>query len=229
MIRKIITALSNQSPCQFELVNQEAEQFSFYRATSKDYQRFLAVVKVTKLMTPSKLNQWVLINTPDALKEQPAFAKNTDVLVLLEIDRLANIVDYESDIFALEEDGYSFKKHVLYYSKAELDLLNNMDINAIATLIKDQSKFSLYKKSPLKESEYGIASRIFIKLPFLSVPVDESELDDPCTLADNYLEHANVLELSNEFERLFVSSENNYQAIVKEYIRGKMANSQTED
>jgi hypothetical protein len=229
MIRKIITALSNQSPCQFELVNQEAEQFSFYRATSKDYQRFLAVVKVTKLMTPSKLNQWVLINTPDALKEQPAFAKNTDVLVLLEIDRLANIVDYESDIFALEEDGYSFKKHVLYYSKAELDLLNNMDISAIATLIKDQSKFSLYKKFPLEESEYGIASRIFIKLPFLSVPVDESELDDPCTLADNYLKSANVLELSNEFERLCVSSENNYQAIVKEYIRGKMANSQTED
>ncbi|MDP5146946.1 hypothetical protein ORI98_10925 [Shewanella sp. ULN5] len=229
MISKIITALSNQSPCQFELVKQEDERFSFYRATSKEYQRFLAVVKVTKLMTPSKLNQWVLINTPDALKEQPAFAKNTDVLVLLEIDRLANIVDYESDIFALEEDGYSFKKHVLYYSKAEMDLLNNMDINAIATLIKDQSKFRLYKKSPLVESEYGIASRIFIKLPFLSVPVDESELDDPCKLADNYLEDANVLELSNEFERLFVSSDNNYQAIVKEHIRGKMANSQTED
>ena len=225
MISKIITALSSQSPCQFELVNQEDEQFSFYRATSKDYQRFLAVVKVTKLMTPSKLNQWVLTNTPDALKEQPAFAKNTDVLVLLEIDRLASIVDYESDVFALEEDGYSFKKHVLYYSKAELDLLNNMDINNISTLIKDQSKFSLYKKSPLEESEYGIASRIFIKLPFLSVPVDESELDDPCKLADNYLRSANVLELSNKFERLFVSSEKNYQAIVKEYIRGKMANS----
>ncbi|MGI2188777.1 ABC-three component system middle component 1 [Shewanella oncorhynchi] len=225
MISKIITALSSQSPCQFELVNQEDEQFSFYRATSKDYQRFLAVVKVTKLMTPSKLNQWVLTNTPDALKEQPAFAKNTDVLVLLEIDRLASIIDYESDVFALEEDGYSFKKHVLYYSKAELDLLNNMDINNISTLIKDQSKFSLYKKSPLEESEYGIASRIFIKLPFLSVPVDESELDDPCKLADNYLRSANVLELSNEFERLFVSSEKNYQAIVKEYIRGKMANS----
>lgn len=225
MISKIITALSSQSPCQFELVNQEDEQFSFYRATSKDYQRFLAVVKVTKLMTPSKLNQWVLTNTPDALKEQPAFAKNTDVLVLLEIDRLASIVDYESDVFSLEEDGYSFKKHVLYYSKAELDLLNNMDINNISTLIKDQSKFSLYKKSPLEESEYGIASRIFIKLPFLSVPVDESELDDPCKLADNYLRSANVLELSNEFERLFVSSEKNYQAIVKEYIRGKMANS----
>lgn len=225
MISKIITALSSQSPCQFELVNQEDEQFSFYRATSKDYQRFLAVVKVTKLMTPSKLNQWVLTNTPDALKEQPAFAKNTDVLVLLEIDRLASIIDYESDVFALEEDGYSFKKHVLYYSKAELDLINNMDINNISTLIKDQSKFSLYKKSPLEESEYGIASRIFIKLPFLSVPVDESELDDPCKLADNYLRSANVLELSNEFERLFVSSEKNYQAIVKEYIRGKMANS----
>ncbi|MGC9423592.1 ABC-three component system middle component 1 [Vibrio sp.] len=228
MINKIINTLSSNSPCQFELVEQDADQFYFYRSLSSNYHRFLAVVKVSKLMKPNELNQWVLANTPSILREQPTFAKNTDVVVLFELDRLADVIDYESEIFALEEDSYSFKKHVLYYSQTELDLLNENDTSDIANLIKDQSKFSLYKKSPMVESEYGIASRIYIKLPFLSVPVDESELDDPCQLADEYLQKVGLLAIGNEFEAL-TSNSNNYKGIVEEYIRGKMANSQAED
>lgn len=228
MINKIINTLSSNSPCQFELVEQDAEQFYFYRSMSSNYHRFLAVVKVSKLMKPNELNQWVLANTPSILREQPTFAKNTDVVVLFELDRLADVIDYESEIFALEEDSYSFKKHVLYYSQTELDLLNENDTSDIANLIKDQSKFSLYKKSPMVESEYGIASRIYIKLPFLSVPVDESELDDPCQLADEYLQKVGLLAIGNEFEAL-TSNSNNYKGIVEEYIRGKMANSQAKD
>lgn len=226
MINKIIEALSKNCPCKFELVEQGVEQFDFYSASSLDYQRFLVVVHVDRLMTPGELNQWVLGNTPKELRELPAFAKNTDVVILFELNSLSDIVNYESEVFYLEEDGYSFKKHVLYYSQEELDLLNDIEVNEIPNLIKDQVKFRLYKKSPLTESEYGIASRIFIKLPFLSVPVDESELDDPCVLADEGLQEAGLLELSNEFERLFVSTGSDYQATVKEYIRGKMANSQ---
>ncbi|EGQ7813937.1 hypothetical protein ABVD54_001905 [Vibrio parahaemolyticus] len=229
MINQIINTLSSNSPCQFELVEQDAEQFSFYRSMSSNYHRFLAVVKVSKLMKPNELNQWVLANTPHLLREHPTFAKNTDVVVLFELDRLADIIDHESEIFSLEEDGYSFKKHVLYYSQTELDLLNEIDTRDFANLIKDQSKFSLYKKSPLVESEYGIASRIFIKLPFLSVPVDESELDDPCKLADDYLKNVDLLALNNEFEALIANNGNNYQTIVEDYIRGKMANSQAKD
>lgn len=229
MINQIIKTLSSNSLCQFELVEQDAEQFSFYRSMSSNYHRFLVVVKVSKLMKPNELNQWVLANTPNVLREKPIFAKNTDVVVLFELDRLADVIDYESEIFSLEEDSYSFKKHVLYYSQTELTLLNEIDTRYFADLIKDQSKFSLYKKSPMVESEYGIVSRIYIKLPFLSVPVDESELDDPCQLADDYLKKVDLLSISNEFEMLITSSGNNYKTIVERYIRGKMANSQAED
>ncbi|CZF79652.1 ABC-three component system middle component 1 [Grimontia marina] len=229
MINKIITALSSTSPCQFKLVKQESEIFSFYQATSPCYQRLLVVVHVEKLMQPSELNQWVLANTPDELRELPAFAKNTDVVVLFRLESLADIVNYEYKVFSLEEDAYSFKKHVLYYSQEELTILDKIDTNSISDLIKDQNKFSLYKKSPLEESEYGIVSRIFIKLPFLSIPVDESELDDPCLLADTELQESGLLELTNEFESLLASVGSDYEAIVEEYIRGKMANSQAED
>ncbi|TPA20961.1 hypothetical protein DXJ84_24650 [Vibrio parahaemolyticus] len=229
MINKIIKDLSKQSSCQFEPIEHNAEEFSFYQAKSNDYQRFLVVVKVPHLMKPNELNQWVLVNTPQVLREHPSFAKNTDVVVLFELDLLANVVKHESQIFALEEDSYSFKKHVLYYSQDELDLLEGIGSVGIATFIKDQSKFNKYKKSPLDASEYGIASRIFIKLPFLSVPVDESELDDPCELADEYLKTTGLFELSDKFEELMVNGKGNFQSIVEEYIRGKMANSQAED
>lgn len=99
MINQIINTLSSNSPCQFELVEQDAEQFSFYRSMSSNYHRFLAVVKVSKLMKPNELNQWVLANTPHLLREHPTFAKNTDVVVLFELDRLADIIDHESEIF----------------------------------------------------------------------------------------------------------------------------------
>ncbi|WP_318480594.1 ABC-three component system middle component 1 [Photobacterium leiognathi] len=229
MINKIIATLSKQSPCQFELLEQPIEGFSFYQATSSVYQRFLVVVKVPKLIKPSEFNHWVLSNTPEELKQTRAFAKNTDVVILLELDDLTSIVEHESEVFSLEEDGYSFKKHVLYYSKEELEILQHLDVKELQALIKDQAKFGLYKNSPLQASEYGIASRIYIKLPFLSVPVDESELDDPCQLADDYLQKVGLLSISNEFETLITSNGNNYKAIVEGYIRGKMANSQAED
>ncbi|MCL1126274.1 ABC-three component system middle component 1 [Shewanella surugensis] len=224
MINQIITDLSRKSPCQFELVVQAAEQFSFYRAASINYQRFLVVVRVSKLMKPSELNQWVSVSTPNELREEPAFAKNTDVVVLFELDCLAEIVNYENEVFALEEDSYSFKKHVLYFSQAEVALLADMDSNNIADLIKNKNKFEQYKESPLSESEYGLASRIFIKLPFLLVPVDESELDDPCGFADTYLESVNLLALNNEFESKVGNGDIDYDSLIKEYISGKMAN-----
>ena len=229
MIDQIITTLSSTSPCQFKLLEQGSEKFSFYRATSPYHKRFLVVAHVEKLMQPSDLNQWVLANTPDELRELPAFAKNTDVVVLFRVESLADIVDFEYEVFSLEEDTYSFKKHVLYYSQEELALLSKMEISSISDLIKDQNKFRLYKQSPLANSEYGIASRIFIKLPFLSIPVDESELDDPCMLADTELQDAGLLELMNEFESLLESVGSDYEAVVEEYIREKMANSQAED
>lgn len=229
MINKIITSLSNRSHCQFELIENELEDFSFYKATSTNYHRFLIIVNLSKLINPSEFNQWVLLNTPEVLREQPAFAKNTDVIILFELDKLEDVVFYESDIFALEEDSYSFKKHVLYYSKEEAELLHNINIDTIPDLIKDQTKFNEYKKTPLKATDYGVASRIFIKLPFLTVPIDESELDDPCIIADNYLKKLNLLEFNNELEGLIVKNRNNYQILIEEYIRGKMANSQAED
>ncbi|WP_199609891.1 ABC-three component system middle component 1 [Flocculibacter collagenilyticus] len=228
MINKIIAELSYNSLCKFKPIEQESVDFNFYQASSIEHQRFLAVIKITKLMKPSELNKWVLDKTPKQLREQPTFAKNTDVVFLFELGHLKNIVNYEHEIFAIEEDSYSFKKHVLYYTNDEVALLSSLDIKSIVDLIKNQSKFNLYKNAPLEASEYGIASRIFIKLPFLSIPVDESELDDPCELANDYLQEEGYLELSKEFERLIDSSERCYQTIVEEYIHGKMANSQTE-
>ncbi|MGT9851922.1 ABC-three component system middle component 1 [Vibrio parahaemolyticus] len=72
------------------------------------------------------------------VKRAPHFCKEYRCGGFVQLDWLADIIDHESEIFSLEEDGYSFKKHVLYYSQTELNLLNEIDTRDFANLIKDQ-------------------------------------------------------------------------------------------
>ncbi|MGU5676821.1 ABC-three component system middle component 1 [Aeromonas hydrophila] len=229
MIDKIVSYLSIHSSCQFELIESASEAILFYKSKSPIYQRFLTVITLGTLIKPSELNELVLLHTPQSFIEEPGFSKNTDVIIIFKISDLDEISDYEEDIFSLEEDSYSFKKHVLYYSGKELELINSINIDSIYDLIKDQSKFKEYKQNPFKASIYSIICRIFIKLPFLSVPVDESELDEPCIYADNDLRKARLFSQCQNFERTIEQYNSDYTLAVKEYIRGKMANSSTED
>ncbi|UBH29554.1 ABC-three component system middle component 1 [Aeromonas enteropelogenes] len=229
MIDKIVSYLSTHSPCHFELMQSASEAISFYKSKSPTYQRFLTVITLDTLIKPSELNQLVLLHTPKSLIEEPGFSKNTDVIIIFRISDLNDVSDYEGDIFSLEEDSYSFKKHVLYYSDQELELIKSINIDNIYDLIKDQSKFKVYKQNPFKASIYSIICRIFIKLPFLSVPVDESELDEPCIYADKDLRKARLFSQCQDFESTIERYNSDYTLAVKEYIHGKMANSSTED
>ncbi|TOP55622.1 ABC-three component system middle component 1, partial [Vibrio parahaemolyticus] len=87
---------------------------AFYKATHSSYQRFLVILESDKLSTPSELNEYIQDNTPQSLLETPTFAKNTDLVVLFRLDSLTKLNQYEHQIFDIEENAYSLKKHVLY-------------------------------------------------------------------------------------------------------------------
>jgi len=225
MIRRLIKELAASSPCQFELYQQEHEHCDFYRASGEVYQRFLVVIETDQLLPPTKLNQLIQLATPQELLQTPSYAKNTDLIVLFRLENLSDVIQFEHEIFDIEEDSYSFKKHVLYFSSSELEKIGEQNVNE---LIKDQIAFNNYKEDPMTESEYGLVCRLFIKLPFLSVPVQEAEMEDPCELADQLLEQDGLLALTNSLEKM-VNNNPDYQAIIEEYVREKMANPTTED
>lgn len=223
MIRNCIAELAKKSPCQFELISQESENLDFYIANNKDYERFLVILEAPTLLTPGRLNELVQESTPTQLLQDPSFAKNTDLVVLFNVDDLTDIYQHEHSIFDIEEDGYSFKKHVLYFTNKEVLLLDRNELEQIEELLLDPESFKQYKDSPSKPSAYSLACRLFVKLPFLQVPVQETQLQDASEMADDLLRKADVMELTAQLEQLIVSCDD-HQAVIEEYVREQMAN-----
>lgn len=226
MIRKYIDELAKNSPCQFELLSQECESLDFYIAGNKDYERFLVVLESATLPTPGELNELVRLSTPDQLLQDPSYAKNTDLVVLFNVNDLTDLYQHEHSIFDIEEDGYSFKKHVLYFTDEEVSTLGQKEFNQIEELLLDQESFKQYKDSPTTQSAYSLACRLFVKLPFLQVPVKETELQDASRMADDLLKKAGLLELTSQLEQL-ITSGNDHQTVIEEYAREQMANQTT--
>lgn len=224
MIIDIIKELSESSPCKFKGITRDSDEIYFFKAASDEHQRFLIVMRVEELFSPEIINQLVLERTPDEIISSPYFSKNTDVIIIFKVKNLSDIMSYEHDIFSIEEDYYSFKKHVLYISHKELELLKNTTAQNIHLVIKNQTGFNEYKESPLNESLYGISSRIYIKLPFICVPIDESQLDSPESFIEGKLQESGLLDISNKLdESLLKLKEPN--KVIEDYINEQMADS----
>lgn len=228
-IKRWIKFLAEGSSCKFEEVQSEADNYTFYKATDSSYDRFLVVMDLEYILSPQKINESVSLATPQELKMLPPFSKNTDVIVLFQLSSLTELPSLEFDMFSIEEDSYSFKKHFLYYTAGEQTILSNISEHDVDVVLSDREKFEKYKLNQFEESEYGIISRLFIKLPFLPVPVDKSDLDDPCDIADNLLSQGEVSELHQSIKKLLSESGNSYKSTIEELINAKMAPQPSED
>ncbi|NNA16714.1 hypothetical protein NQ186_02515 [Pseudomonas zeae] len=152
------------------------ESLTYFSQHSGDRKRFLAVVECTNVPSPQVLNKLVLLHAPEIFKSDPAFDKNTDLIVLYKLKRRADFNEIEGKVFGIEENPYYFKKYFLYYSEEELRLLEGHSFDSISAVVIDDRMFADYRDEPLLPTIYSVAARIFIKLPFVKVPVKESSL-----------------------------------------------------
>ena len=224
MIKKIVNRVAEGSSCQFELVNNIDESILFYRSGISTHQRFLVVLDTDELSSPSELNAKVQEITPQAFHKMPSFAKNTDLILLYRLENINNLYLFENQIFDIEENAYSLKKHVLYYTERELEQLNSyLDTGEnLETLIKDPDLFNEYKNNPIQETAFSLACRIYVKLPFLEVPAKESNLIDPNEIAEKFLSNKNLSEFFNSIQKQ-VNDGNEYDSIMEALINEQMA------
>lgn len=225
MIKQIIQEVAESSPCKFKLLESPLKSLTFYQAGDSNYQRFLVVLETDMLIAPSELNDKVQNSTPPILLETPSFAKNTDLVILFRLDSLAELNQYEHSIFDIEENAYSLKKHVLYYTASELELLKQyLDLGeVIENLITTPDLFNQYKDNPNKETAFSLACRLYIKLPFLAVPAKKSTLTSANKLADTFLNNENLLDFSNSLEQQ-LSDGREYQEIMEALIDEHLEN-----
>jgi hypothetical protein len=155
---------------------ENIEGFSFYKKIKENNKRFLIVYETDSLQGVDYYNNTIKDIMPIEIKSEPAFERNSDLIILLKLNNLGDFNTHEKKIFAIEEDPYYFKKYVLYYSDEEKNILENKSINDLREVILNRDLFNAYKKNPNYPSLYSFSARFFIKVPFLHVPVNEIEM-----------------------------------------------------
>lgn len=155
---------------------ENIDGFSFYKKIKENNKRFLIVYETNSLQEVDYYNNTIKDIIPIEIKSEPAFERNSDLIILLKLNNLGDFNTHEQKIFAIEEDPYYFKKYVLYYSEEEKNILENKSINDLREVILNRDLFNAYKKNPNYPSLYSFSARFFIKVPFLHVPVNEVEM-----------------------------------------------------
>jgi len=218
-IERVVTTVAN-----FKIISSDIPEYSFYKRTDNDRVRFLVVLSVETLGSPEEYNDAILGCAPEEMKSSSAFEKNTDVVILLNINASTSkaFKTHEKKIFSIEENPYSFKKHVLYTSDAESSLIEKRFINSdtlssdLVRLLENREEFSKYKNEPYKASIYGLVAKIYIKLPFLKIESSsQSEIRDLDSMVDQALKEDSNLKFTTSMLEL---NEGELELSIEKYL-----------
>lgn len=133
--------------------------------------------------------------------------KNLSLLLCLRVGNLNLAESTRRAIFEIEEDPFIFKKYVLTYTENQLNaLMEGMKSNSIREIAKylneklnNKESFISFKNNTLNDTEYNLVTKMFIKIPFLSLRSIEGEkLEDLEKLINNELEEKRLTALANK-------------------------------
>lgn len=113
--------------------------------------------------------------------------KNLSLLIMLKVDSLDHPPSIQSLIFDIEEDPYTFKKYILTYTSEQESLLTSLfkesdqddATSFLYNILYDTEKFLTFKSRETNENAlvYDLVSKMFIKLPYLSIKNQHKEMD----------------------------------------------------
>ena len=218
----MILELINESLTEHGFLQEfEVESTRFYKREMGDAIRFAILHELSDLLAPAEINSSIMQLVPDAFINNPSFKKNCDLICVYRLNQLAEFKNYEEQIFALEEDPQYFKKYVLYYSEAEELALNGLSYQGLQEIISSKDLFNKYKEQPLTATNYSVAAKIFIKLPFLELPFNRGDLVPLRLQAEGAVKEEG---LGAIYEHIQTFSNTNADDLIKEMINDELAN-----
>lgn len=197
------------------------EETRFYVREIGPAIRFVILHKLYDLTTPKELNAKINRSVPAVFANNPSFKKNCDLICVLHLSHLSEFKSREEEIFAIEEDPHFFKKYVLYYSDAEENLLEGQSYSELKASVADKYLFDKYKENPLAATQYSVAAKIFIKLPFLELPFVKRELVPLRLQAEGAVEEAGLLNTYKNIQKL---SSTNVDELIREMVTNELEN-----
>lgn len=201
----------------------ELDTTSFYIRESGSAIRYAVVHNLDEFPNPAELNNKINHLAPEEFLRNPSFKKNCDLICIHRLDALAEFKDHEEEIFAIEEDPHFYKKYVLYFSRAEENILTDFTYEKLLSVIADKKEFLNYKETPLVATQYSFAAKIFIKLPFLELPSHQGNL---VPLRLQAAEAIAEVGLNDTYSIIQKVTNKNADEIIKEMIKNELANIQ---
>ncbi|EJH6342161.1 hypothetical protein NFY28_004389 [Escherichia coli] len=107
-------------------------------------------------------------------------------------------------------------------------MLEGHNFESVSAIVVDDRMFAEYRDQPLSPTLYSVAARIFIKLPFVKVPVKESSLKP----LDIYVKEALAeKKLTDLHLKIFNASASGIEAdkLIETLIHEEMENIQPQD
>lgn len=211
----------------FELV-ESVRGNDFLKRKIADAERYLILKSLDSLDTIESIQSDLLKSIPDSLSMEPSFNKNCDLVLIHKLQNLADFKTLENIVLTYEEDPYHFKKYFLYFSDYEETALQEKKYADLTSIILKMDEFESYKKNPLTPSLYSLATRVFIKLPFLEVPRSNKTLQ---TLSDGVTALVAEAGLQTTFNHIASSTNtpDRAEALVQELIDEELENIQATD
>lgn len=199
----------------------EAETTQFYIREEGKAIRFAILHRLDVLSNPIELNTQINELVPTLFINNPAFKKNCDLICIHKLDQLAEFKQCEEQIFAIEEDPHFFKKYILYYSDTEEKALDNKSYKDIKNIISDKNQFNEYKDQPIVATQYSVAAKIFIKLPFLDLPFNKRDLVPLRLQAESAVHEVGLTEIYKNIQEL---KKTNLDFIINGMINDELEN-----
>ncbi|WP_409285407.1 ABC-three component system middle component 1, partial [Pseudomonas protegens] len=185
--------------------------------------RFAVLHRLDELMKPGELNAAINQSAPEIFTTDPAFRKNCDLICIHHLGKLAEFKNHEEQIFEIEEDPHFYKKYVLYYSDTEIEAIKGLDFAKLNKLISDKAQFNFYKNEPTAATKYSAAAKIFIKLPFLELHINKSELVPLHLKIEEAVAETDLVKTYGAIQK---HGQVNIEDLIKELISDELANLQ---
>lgn len=139
--------------------------------------------------------------------------KNTSLLLCCKSN---DVIAVDSLIYEIEEDPYDFKKYVLIYTKNQVQQLikkweetqTESIVHFLNKELKNTVSFDEFKQSPFEDTGYNLITRLFIKIPFLTIDIQPKEFEHLPSKIDEQLVQVNEKDFRNLLKEISDLDEN---------------------
>lgn len=135
---------------------------------------FINPQDLTDFMSKEKANN-IFELFEEQKKQGVDIEKNTSLLLCVRLNDIKSDINViKNDILLIEEDDFWFKKYVITYSDTSVPdaPVSGTYLEYFNQLLLDNDTFREYKNDVYLNEKYFLIIQLFLKLPFLNVPIN---------------------------------------------------------